>query len=220
VARAVKQKQVVGNDAEAGRLTIPDLVILSLLAERPMHGYDVNATLDARKIREWAPVSRPQIYYSLDKLVKLDLINVISDNEPAAGPERRIFETTAAGRDRLAAALEREHWVRDRVYQPFLIWLALSWQARGPTFRKQLNDRKKHLANRLADERSTLSDVLTEVGHRYHEAVWMLELKIEQSETELRWLEKILTEADKRAPAKGNKKAKSGDEAIFLEILE
>jgi DNA-binding PadR family transcriptional regulator len=211
MARAVKRRKEAGNDADASRLTIPDLVILSLLAERPMHGYDVNSTLDERKIREWAPVSRPQIYYSLDKLVNLDLIHVVSDNEPAAGPERRIFETTAGGRDRLAAALEQEHWVRDRVYQPFLIWLALSWQARGRTFRNQLNDRKKYLASRLADERSTLENVLTEVGHRYHEAVWILELKIEQSETEIEWVEKIIANADKRAPAKGIKGPKTRD---------
>src|SRR5947209_585049 len=81
---------------ETGRLTIPDLIILSLLAERSMHGYDVNATLDERQIREWAPVSRPQIYYSIDKLEVLGLIAVTTDEAPAAGPERRIFETTAA----------------------------------------------------------------------------------------------------------------------------
>src|SRR5437016_10103051 len=60
--------------ANQTRLTIPDLVILSLLAERPMHGYEVNATLENRKIRDWAAVSRPQIYYSLDKLTSLGLI--------------------------------------------------------------------------------------------------------------------------------------------------
>src|SRR5687768_7322150 len=112
------------------RLTISDLVILSLLGERPMHGYEVNATLEERKLRDWAPVSRPQIYYSLDKLTKLRLIQILSDDSPSAGPERRVFETTALGRDRLADALEGKHWISDRVHQPFLIWLALSWQAR------------------------------------------------------------------------------------------
>src|SRR5262249_952243 len=158
----------------------PDLVILSLLAERPMHGYEVNTTLEDRKIREWAPVSRPQIYYSLDKLTKLGLIRIGSDNEPAAGPERRVFETTAKGRDVLSDALDRESWVEDRVYQPFLIWLALSWQARGRTFQKQLTARRKLLDQRLAEARSTLEGVLREVGHRHHEAVWMLELVIQQ----------------------------------------
>jgi len=149
-----------------------------------MHGYEVNTTLEDRNIRDWAPVSRPQIYYSLDKLTKLRLIRTLADDSPSAGPERRVFETTAVGRDRLADALEGKHWVVKRVHQPFLIWLALSWQARPRAFRKQLNSRKKFLEERLAEEHATLADVMTEVGHPYHEAVWMLQLIIEQMEAQ------------------------------------
>ena len=205
MARPVKQKNKQGTKnfqpANQTRLTIPDLVILSLLAERPMHGYEVNATLEDRKIRDWAPVSRPQIYYSLDKLTKLRLIRILDDDSPSAGPERRVFETTAVGRERLAHALEGKHWVVDRVHPPFLIWLALSWQARPRAFRNQLNSRKKVLEERLAEEHATLDDVMTEVGHPYHEAVWMLQLITEQTETELRWVSRILADADKRTPA-------------------
>ena len=207
MTKAVKRKKkVVDRESTRGnetRLTTPDLVILSLLAERPMHGYEVNATLEDRNIREWAPVSRPQIYYSLDKLTRLGLIRVGADESPAAGPERRVFETTASGRDRLADALESKHWVDNRVHQPFLIWLALSWQARPRAFRKQLSERRKVLEARLADERATLKDVLDEVGHPYHEAVWMLQLVIEQTENEKRWVNRLLKEAEKRAPARG-----------------
>src|SRR6185369_5743731 len=99
MASTVKQRNQKGSKnagpANQTRLTIPDLVILSLLAERPMHGYEVNATLEGRKIRDWAPVSRPQIYYSLDKLTKLKLIRVRSQDSASAGPERRVMETTA-----------------------------------------------------------------------------------------------------------------------------
>ena len=194
----VSAKTGRGNET---RLTTPDLVILSLLAERPMHGYEVNATLEDRNIRDWAPVSRPQIYYSLDKLTRLGLIRIASDESPAAGPERRIFETTAQGRDCLADALEEKHWVKNRTCQPFLIWLALSWQARPRAFRKQLNERRKILESRLVKERATLKDVLSEVGHPYHEAVWMLQLFIEQTENEKRWIDRLLREAGRRAPA-------------------
>lgn len=218
MSKPVKRKNKLQqkNAAMAGnqiRLTIPDLVILSLLSERSMHGYDVNSTLEERKIRDWAPVSRPQIYYSLDKLTKLRLIRVVSDTLTSAGPERRVFETTALGRERLADALEGRHWTNNRVHQPFLIWLALSWQARPRTFRKQLNDRKKVLEARLADEQATLDDVMEEVGHPYHEAVWMLELLIEQLRSELGWVERILKEADKRAPAQiqMSKRSKRGN---------
>ena len=190
------------NASNQTRLTISDLVILSLLAERPMHGYEVNTTLEDRKIRDWAPVSRPQIYYSLDKLLKLRLLRASSDGSSSAGPERRVLETTALGRERLADALERESWVDEKVHQPFQIWLALSWQARPRTFRKQLGRRKKLLEEKLDEERATLADVLTEVGHPYHEAVWMLQLTIEQMEVELRWIQKLLDEAAKRAPAR------------------
>jgi DNA-binding PadR family transcriptional regulator len=195
---AVKQRQ----PANQTRLTISDLVILSLLAERPRHGYEVNATLEDRKIRNWAPVSRPQIYYSLDKLTKLKLIRVTDVDSPSAGPERRVMETTALGREQLADALEATHWVHQRVHQPFLIWLALSWQARPRTFRKQLISRKNLLEEQLNEERATLADVISEVGHPYHEAVWMLQLLIEQKGTELRWVERILQDTDKRAPAR------------------
>ena len=188
------------------RLTTSDLVILSLLAERPMHGYEVNATLEDRKIRDWAPVSRPQIYYSLDKLTRLRLIRIAAEDTASAGPERRVFETLALGRDRLADALESSRWVHARLHQPFLIWLALSWQARPRTLAKQLNRRKTFLEQRLAEERATLKDVLAEVGHPYHEAVWMLQLLIEQSSSELRWVQRIVEEAGKRAPAAAKKR--------------
>src|SRR5437868_3795616 len=202
VKRKIKAAKENTEAANQTRLTTPDLVILSLLAERPMHGYEVNATLEDRNIREWAPVSRPQIYYSLDKLTRLGLIRVGADESPAAGPERRVFETTASGRDHLADALESKHWVDNRVHQPFLIWLALSWQARPRAFRKQLTERKKILEARLSEERATLKDVLDEVGHPCHEAVWMLQLVIEQTENEKRWVNRLLKEADKRAPAR------------------
>lgn len=200
MAKRVKQR----NDARS-RLTIPDLILLSLLAERPMHGYEINVTLEERKIRDWAPVSRPQIYYSLGKLENLGLVSAAQDVAAAAGPERRVVATNSKGRDLLAAALEDEHWIVDRVYQPFLIWLALSWQTRGRAFVDQLERRKAFLIDRLADLRETLDAVMEEVGHPHHEAVWMLELVIGETEFELQWIDKIRRNADKRAPARNKK---------------
>src|SRR3977135_1869507 len=96
-------------------LTTPDLVLLSLLAEKPMHGYQANAELERREIRDWAGVSRPQVYYSLHKLARLGLIRDARDKEDAAGPERRVLSTSAKGRAALALALAREDWTNQRV---------------------------------------------------------------------------------------------------------
>jgi DNA-binding PadR family transcriptional regulator len=206
VKKAVKRENAargkVTEAASGTRLTTPDLVILSLLAERPMHGYEANATLEDRKIRDWAAVSRPQIYYSLEKLTRLGLIRMTEDGSPAAGPERRVFQTTDAGRQLLADALEAPRWTHTRVHQPFLTWLALSWQARPRAFVQQVKRRRKFLAEQRVEERATLEDVLKEVGHPYHEAVWMLKLAISKIELELKWLDQIERETGKRAPAK------------------
>ena len=183
-------------------LTVPDLILLSLLAEHPMHGYQANMELERRQVQDWAGISRPQVYYSLEKLARLGLVADAGDQEPALGPERRIFATTAKGRAALATALEREDWTTQRDRPPFLTWMALSWQARSGVFQRQLKRREDFLKAELARELATLRAVEKEVGHGFHEAVWMIRLVIEQFRAELGWLRKVAAEVDRRAPAK------------------
>ena len=183
-------------------LTTPDLVLLSLLAERPMHGYQANLELERRQVRDWAGISRPQVYYSLEKLSRLGLIKSCSSDEPMAGPERSVFATSAAGRAALAAALEREDWSTQREKPPFLTWIALSWQARSGVFERQLRRRREFLEQELEREGATLRSVRAEVGHSFHEAVWMLSLSIQQFKTELRWIRKLEREIPRRAAAR------------------
>ena len=193
-------------------LTTPDLVLLSLLAERPMHGYQANLELERREIRDWAGISRPQVYYSLEKLERAGLIRASETDEPAAGPERSTFETTAKGGAALANALELEEWTMRRERPPFLTWVALSWLARPGTIEKQVQRREEFLKRELAREEETLKNVLEEVGHRYHEAVWMIGLMIEQFRTELRWLKKLAQELPNRERAK--RPSYSGTEGV------
>jgi DNA-binding PadR family transcriptional regulator len=187
--------------AEA-KLTVPDLVLLSLLAERGMHGYQANQELERREVKDWAGISRPQVYYSMEKLVRAGMIRNAETEEAAAGPERATYETTAKGRAALAAALEREDWTTQREQPAFLTWMALSWQAKAGVFAKQIARRRDFLRKELAREEETLKSVLEEVGHPYHEAVWMIGLMIEQFKAELRWLEKVEREGKKRGRAK------------------
>jgi DNA-binding PadR family transcriptional regulator len=183
-------------------LTTPDMVLLSLLAERPMHGYQANRELERREIRDWAGISRPQVYYSLEKLARAGLIGSLETDEPAAGPERSTFETTAKGRAALANALEREEWTTQRERPPFLTWMALSWQARPGVFAKKLEQRQEFLEMEIAREKEVLDSILKEVGHSHHEAVWMVRLMIEQFETERNWLKRVQQEMKLRGPAK------------------
>lgn len=184
------------------KLTTPDLVLLSLLAERPMHGYQANALLEFRQVQAWAGVSRPQVYYSLDKLAQSGFIRSVTAKDESGGPERTVFETTADGRAALADALERDQWTTQSERPAFLTWMALSWQCRAGVFTRQLDRRREFLEAELARKRETLAAVKNEVGHRFHEAVWMLSLSIDQTRTELRWLRKVTRESGNRARAR------------------
>ena len=98
----------------ARRLSLPDLVILSMLAERPMHGYELWAELVRRHVWKWAGISRPQVYYSLNKLESRRLVAIAGDDDPTLGPERRVLAPTPAGRRGLADGLARSEWATQR----------------------------------------------------------------------------------------------------------
>jgi DNA-binding PadR family transcriptional regulator len=183
-------------------LTTADLVLLSLLSEKPMHGYQANAELERRHIRDWAAISRPQIYYSLEKLARLGHLRPVRTGSGSAGPEKQSFAVTAAGSAALADALERKDWCKGRERPPFLTWMALSWRARQGVFERQLRGRQEFLKRELLRERETLESIQQEVGHPYHEAVWMVKLMIRQFETELRWIALLKKEIGRRAGAR------------------
>jgi DNA-binding PadR family transcriptional regulator len=182
-------------------LTTPDLVLLSLLAERPMHGYQADLELERREVRDWAAISKPQVYYSLEKLARLGLIREAESDDVIAGPERQVYATTPRGRSALAAALERDTWTTQRERPLFLTWMALSSQARPGVFARQLRRRAAFLRRELAREKATLKSILQEVGHEFHEAVWMVTLTISQFRTELLWLRRLQHTQRRRAPA-------------------
>ncbi len=105
------------------------------------------------------------------------------------------------GRAALASALEREEWTTQRDRPPFQTWIALSWQARPGVFLNQLKRRRKFLLKEIAREKKTLLSIYDEVGHKYHEAVWMVALMIEQMRVEVRWTRRLERELARRAQA-------------------
>jgi DNA-binding PadR family transcriptional regulator len=198
----VSQGKKTATTARRLSLSTPDLVLLSLLAERPMHGYEANALLEQRQVRDWAGISRAQIYYSFDKLAAAGLLAATRDTSASAGPEKQVLRTTVKGKSALATALAREDWALHRERPPFLTWLALSWQAESKVVAEQFDRRIEFLRSELEREEITLQSVLDEVGHIHHEAVWMLQLVLEQLRVELKWAERVKSELRHRMQAK------------------
>jgi DNA-binding PadR family transcriptional regulator len=173
-------------------LTTPDLVVLSMLSEKPRHGYELNLELERRDVRDWAGISRPQVYYSLAKLARAHLIRPApaADRE-GPGPEREVYAVTAAGRTALVRALERADWAEHCEVPPFLTWMALSQHARPAAVAEQIERRRGFLDTQLARERQTLGYFENEEGYEFDAARSMVELTIAQFEAELDWLKRV-----------------------------
>ena len=174
----------------ASNLTLPDLVVLSLLRERPMHGYELNQELERREARDWAGISRPQVYYSLKKLAASGHLNR-AEGESLAGPERQVFRLSAAGRRALSAALAREEWAIQRPAPPFLTWLILSSNAQPEDRLRLIRRRREYLEEQLARERKTLGEILADTGVMVVAAAHVVRLVIRQWEVELEWLAEV-----------------------------
>lgn len=175
----------------ASSLTAPDLVVLSLLAERPMHGYELNRELERREVRDWAGISRPQIYYSLRKLAAGGQLLRASGESAGTGPDRVVWKLSAAGRRALSQALGREEWATTRPPPPFLTWLCLSAHADPAERRAVIGARRAFLLRELEKERATLTAIRQDTGVMIPAAALVVELVIRQWEVEVAWLDEV-----------------------------
>ena len=78
--------------------------VLSLLAEQPMHGYQIIRELSERSGGVWRP-SPGSVYPTLQQLEDEDLVH---EQRPEGG--RRTYELTDAGREAAAALPEAKPW--------------------------------------------------------------------------------------------------------------
>src|SRR5436190_9505070 len=143
-------------------LSVADLVVLSMLAEQPSHGHALWVELVRRHVWKWAAISRPQVYYSLNKLSNAGYVISAGDDDPALGPERRVLKPSASGRRMLAQSLARDDWSTQRPPPPFLTWMVLSWQSRPEDFVAQVERRREFLRTQQEDDRIALAAVIEE----------------------------------------------------------
>lgn len=85
-------------------MTNAELAILSLIAEQPRHGYEVEQVIDTRGMREWTEVGFSSIYYLLTKLERQGLLESRLDRD-SRGPARKVYALTASGAQQLKQAV-------------------------------------------------------------------------------------------------------------------
>lgn len=173
-----------------GDLTMSDIVLLRLLSEQPMHGHQAAIELERQQLSAWTGISRPQVYWSLNKLAKLGLIEPVENGGEPSPRHRRVFTVTWKSREAIDKAFRREYWSTQNLRPLFLAWMLLAPPEASPElFERQISRRRKFLERKLARERETLAALKKQTnGNR---TAWVVGLHIEQLQLELRWLSKL-----------------------------
>jgi len=88
------------------------LAVLALLFERPMHPYEMAATLKQRHKGESIKIRYGSLYTVIELLVKRGLITTKETSREGKRPERTVFSLTPTGYDELRA------WMQDLLRDP------------------------------------------------------------------------------------------------------
>ncbi|MGZ5297675.1 MAG: PadR family transcriptional regulator [Actinomycetota bacterium] len=81
-----------------------EVVVLGLLAEEPLYGYDLLERFRTRSMGFWVEIGKASVYQALRRLEREGLISGRAQDGPE-GPDRRVYRISKAGRDRLRGGL-------------------------------------------------------------------------------------------------------------------
>lgn len=171
-------------------LTNAALAILSLVVEQPRHGYELEAVIKARGMREWTDVGFSSIYYLLKKLQAQGLVETRpSAKSGGRGPGRKVFAASEAGRRACREAVLRALSVPDPPRSSLQLGLANLPLLGGDEVRAALGDRRAALdaaSARLKGVRASQAPLPSFVDAMFDHSLALIE-------AEQAWLERFMT---------------------------
>ncbi len=105
-------------------MTNAELAILSLIAEQPRHGYEIEQVIQERGMRQWTEVGFSSIYYLLKKLQNKGYIKRRPGQNSGRGPAPTIYQLTPSGREAWQKAVLQALSVPRPCYTPMQLGLA------------------------------------------------------------------------------------------------
>ena len=130
-------------------LTAAELTLLGLLTEKSRHGYELEAVIAERGMREWTEIGFSSIYYLLTRLRQRGLI-IQADGSGTGGPKaRKVYAATAEGRKACAVGAEEAIAHLHPVFPRVLVGLANQTVIDHDRLVAALEKRSKALAERI-----------------------------------------------------------------------
>lgn len=185
------KKQVAGRKRGSGAaLTTSDLVVLSLLSEREMHGYELLQEYERQEVSEWATVSRAHVYYALKKLAARGMIS-LAELTGGEGRDRAVYRVTTEGRDALSASLGHSSWATAKSPLPFTTWLGLALHTSQTNRRRVIAARLAFLEAEQVKKREALAFIQTYASPRAAIGLQMVAFYLQQLVQEEAWLKTL-----------------------------
>lgn len=174
-------------------MTNAELAILSLVAEQPRHGYEIEHVIEERGMREWTEVGFSSIYYLLRKLERAGWVEGRLE-EAERGPARKVYTSTPEGEKALRAGILDALSTPHRCYSPLQLGLA-NLLTISPTealdalrqYRDNLDGRRAHVQTNWDAQRP-----------RPYFVDAMFDLSITMIEAELAWIERFITQLEEK----------------------
>ena len=164
-----------------------ETVVLGLLAEQPMHGYDVLERFRQRGMGFWVELSRASVYQVLRRLEREGLVTG-RNQAGRAGPDRRIFRITRSGRARLGEGVAQMSAALVPYETEAGAALGFVHVVPAPTAGRAIDARERALRDLLDAVRTELDRPAAERDRGRPVSIAMLELQAQLAETELAWL--------------------------------
>jgi len=175
-------------------ITDAELAVLSLLAEKPMHGYQIEQTIQSRGMREWTEIGFSSIYYILEKLRSRGSVESRLEAAEGKGPSRQVFSLTPAGR----AVFHTAAWTAlaspSHSFSSFQLGLASLPMLDKKEILEALQSYHAKLKNKYAE----LDTKFTEPEKLPWHVSMLFQHDLSQLQCEMNWLEKFILIIDAR----------------------
>ena len=136
------------------------LVILGLLRERPLYGYEIKQVIEEH-MSDWTSIAFGSIYFALDKLAEEKFVEKVEVEQKGKRPTRSVYQITDAGREEFIHLLQESWQQFERQY--FSLEICLFFldslpigevrkylQTRQSTLQTALEQIQNHRAEQLA----------------------------------------------------------------------
>lgn len=158
-------------------------VMLAMLAKEPAPAYQLRARLDQALGPLGEAMNAGHIYVQLTRLEKAGLVRLRDAGRPSDRSDRKVYELTAAGQERVSAWLADVSWARPDLAE-FHLKLVAAAAARVADPLSIVDAQRRELLRRLRDaQRAVMAEP------EGSDASLLLEGIVLRLQADLRWLE-------------------------------